>query len=169
MFYDKVIVMKVAIIADIHDNLPNLQTCIDQCKKSGIENIICCGDVTNKETLQLMSENFPGKIMLVRGNVEIFEDEDLEECLNIECGGRVGSWEIDGKIAGACHEPFLIDKVLEKWSCEIVFYGHTHKPWEEERGGTRIINPGTLGGVFYRPTYAVWDTQTGEMELKFVG
>ncbi len=161
--------MKVVVIADIHDNLPNLQKCLDECRESGIENIVCCGDVTNKETLQLMSESFAGKIMLVRGNMEIFEDEDLESYSNIDYRGRVGSWEIDGKTVGACHEPFLIDKVLEKRSCDIVFYGHTHKPWEEERAGARIINPGTLGGVFYRPTYAIWNTETGEMELKFIG
>ena len=160
--------MKVAVIADIHDNLANLEQCLKYSRKNNIERIICCGDVTNDDTLKYLSENFEGEIMLVRGNMEIFEDKDPEKYDNIDYKGRIGCWDIGGKKVGVCHEPFLVEKVLEEHSCDIVFYGHTHKPWDDLEQNVRIVNPGTLGGMFSRPTYAVWDTETGEMEMKFI-
>jgi hypothetical protein len=160
--------MKVAVIADIHDNLTNLERCLDLCRENNIENIICCGDVTNSETLGYISDHFKGRIMLVRGNMEIYGEQEIANHDNIDYGDRVGYFEVGNKIVGVCHEPFLVDKILERKDCYIVFYGHTHRPWEETRDGVRIVNPGTLGGVFSRPTYAVWDTETGEMEMKFI-
>jgi hypothetical protein len=160
--------MKVAVIADIHDNLTNLEKCLDFCLENNIEKMICCGDVTNSETLKYMADNFSGEIFLVRGNMEIYEEEEAGQYNNINYLGRIGHADIAEKTIGMCHEPFLLDKVLEEKECDMVFYGHTHQPWEEARKGTRIINPGTLGGVFSKPTYAVWNTETDEMEMQFI-
>jgi predicted phosphodiesterase len=52
--------------------------------------------------------------------------------------------------------------------CDIIFYGHTHKPWIEIKNGIQIVNPGTLGGVFTPATFAVWDTDKREPELKLL-
>ncbi len=160
--------MKVAIISDIHDNLTNLRQCLDYCQENNLDKIICCGDVTNSETLKYLSGNFAGKVMLVKGNMEIYEESETKQYKNIDYGGRIGYFEIDDKTVGACHEPYLIDKLLKQRDCQIIFYGHTHQPWEERRLGVRIINPGTLGGVFYSPTYAIWDTKTNGLEMKFI-
>lgn len=161
--------MKVAVIADIHDNLTNLQQCLGHCRENNIQKMICCGDVTNGETLKYMAENLKGEIMLVKGNMEIYEEPEVKQYKNINYGGRIGLFQVDDKVAGACHEPYLIDKVLEQGECDMVFYGHTHKPWEEIKRNTRVVNPGTLGGMFSRSTYAIWDTETGELEMKFIG
>ncbi|MFW5888100.1 MAG: metallophosphoesterase family protein [Patescibacteria group bacterium] len=160
--------MKVAVIADIHDNLTNLQQCLEYCRENNISKMICCGDVTNGETLKYLADNFNGEIMLVKGNMEIYEESEIERYENLNYGGRVGRFQVDDKTIGACHEPYLVDKVLERKDCHIVFYGHTHRPWEEVRNGVRLINPGTLGGVFSRPTYAVWNTETDEMEMELI-
>jgi predicted phosphodiesterase len=50
----------------------------------------------------------------------------------------------------------------------MVFYGHDHKPWEEMIGETRIVNPGNLANIFYAPTFAIFDTETGKLELKIL-
>jgi hypothetical protein len=160
--------MKIAVIADIHDNLTNLKQCLEYCRESNIDKMVCCGDVTNSETLKYMADNFNKGIMLVKGNMEIYEESEVRQYANIEYGGRVGCFQVGGKAVGACHEPYLIDKVLEQGDCDIVFYGHTHQPWEETRKGVRVVNPGTLGGVFSRPTYAIWNTETGELEMEFI-
>lgn len=160
--------MKIIIIADIHDNLTNLKQCLDYARESGVGRLICCGDVTNSETLRYMSDHFKGNIMLVRGNMEIYGEQEVADYSHIYYGGRVGYFEVGNRTVGVCHEPYLIDKVLERKDCYIVFYGHTHRPWEETKNGVRIVNPGTLGGVFSRPTYAIWDTETDELEMKFI-
>jgi hypothetical protein len=169
--------MKISIISDIHDNLVNLEKFLEWCRKNKVEKIICCGDITNGETLGILAgykykknANFK-KIYLVRGNMEIYNEDELFAYDNIENGGRTAVWNIGGRVIGACHEPFLIKEVFAKsreGNIDIIFYGHTHKPWIEEKNNTKIVNPGTLGGIFTRATFAVYDTETGAPELKIL-
>jgi uncharacterized protein len=160
--------MKLAVISDIHDNLVNLNKFLAWCRENSLEKIICCGDVTNGETLGILAEEFGKEIFLVRGNMEIYDEEEIGPYQNYTYGGQLAVWEIGGKKIGVCHEPFLIDQVLAKGKCEIIFYGHTHKPWIEEKNGIQLVNPGTLGGVFTRATFAFYDTASGKLELKLL-
>ncbi len=160
--------MNVAIISDVHDNLANLYKCLDWCNKNKIEKIIYCGDVTNSETLKVLSEKFDGEIFLVKGNIELYYKEEIELYKNIDYLGRQGVINIESKKVGICHEPYFIDGLLEKGKVDFVFYGHTHKPWTEERDGVKIFNPGTLGGVFQKATFAVWDTDKDKVDLKLL-
>lgn len=191
--------MKIAIISDIHDNLVNLEKCLAWCKKETVKKIICCGDVTNSETLGILSAGFNGEIFLVRGNMEIYGEDEIKLFKNYVYGGRTAIFEIGGKKVGVCHEPFLIKEVFAssavavrrrtkasspfqtclpvgregppaggRGGLDIIFYGHTHKPWIEEKNGMQIANPGTLGGVFTPSTFAVWETESGKLELKLL-
>lgn len=49
-----------------------------------------------------------------------------------------------------------------------MFYGHTHKPWEETVGKATLLNPGTLAGLWYKPTFALVDLATRKATLKLV-
>lgn len=159
--------MKIAIISDVHDNLPNLNKCLAWCRQAGIEALICCGDLTNAETLQTLAEKFPGKVWLIRGNADIYEEERAKVFENIEYLGRYNRLELKGKYYGICHEPFFAERVVSEYGqCELIFYGHTHKPWIEDAGSYKMINPGTLGGVFQKATFAVFDAESGGIELK---
>ncbi len=51
-------IMKFAIISDIHDNLVNLEKFFNWCKQEGVNELICCGDIANGETLGLLAKNF---------------------------------------------------------------------------------------------------------------
>ena len=44
---------------------------------------------------------------------------------------------------------------METKKLNYIFYGHNHKPWIENKTDAQIINPGTLGGVFQKSTFAV--------------
>jgi len=161
--------MKIGIISDIHDNLVNLETFLSWAKKEGIEKIICCGDVTNLETLDFLANNFAGEIVLIRGNMELYDDNSLSNFSNINYLGRYGIWEIDNIVVGICHEPDYISQVIARnRAVQIIFYGHTHKPWIENRDSITRVNPGTMGGVFQKASFAFWDTATGSLELKIL-
>lgn len=160
--------MKIAVIADIHDNMSNLEKFISWCKKNAISQLICVGDVTNDETLQYLAEEFKDPIHLIRGNMEIYEEEEIKKYPNLKYYGRFAIAEIYGKKIGLCHEPVLIKELIKMDKCDLIFYGHTHKPWMEDRKGIRIINPGTLGGVFQRPSFAVWDLETEKIVLNLL-
>ncbi len=159
--------MKLIILSDIHDNLMNLEKCLNWCKNENINQVICCGDITNSETLEILVGSFK-LIYLVRGNLEIYEEEELKEFENINYLGLFGCFEVDGKKVGLCHEKTFIKNLLSKCHCDIIFYGHDHKPWIEKKNKVILANPGTLGGVFSKATFAVWDTVTDKLELKLL-
>jgi len=160
--------MQIAIISDIHDNLENLKIALRWINDNKISNLICCGDVTNNETIKFLSDNFTENIYLVKGNGILFNEDKISDFKNIKYFGKIGRFEIDKKYIGLCHEPFLRDEVLNLGKCDLIFYGHTHEPWEEKYRGVRTINPGTLGGVFLKATFAVWNTENNEINLKIL-
>ena len=159
--------MKFLIISDIHDNLANLEKCVNWGRGQGMEKAICCGDVVNGETLACLSKSFK-IIYLVRGNLEIYDELEVGQYNNIKYLGRYGAFELGGKTIGLCHEPWHVKKVLGLKKCQIVFYGHTHEPWLEEKDGMTLVNPGTLGGVFNKASFAVWDGEANKLELKIL-
>jgi uncharacterized protein len=164
--------MKVVIISDIHDNLANLEKFIKWCLANQVEQMICCGDVTSIDTLDFLARKFRLPIYLVRGNMELYGQDEIDNIvkvrINIKFLGRTAIIEIENKKIGLCHEPFLIEEVMKIGPCDIIFYGHTHKPWIEEKNGVKLVNSGTLGGVFQKATFAVWDTDQDEPELKII-
>jgi uncharacterized protein len=161
--------MNIIIISDIHDNLVNLEKCLTWTEKQNIDAMFCCGDVTKIETLDLIARKFKQPIYLVRGNMEIYDQDEMDNetkfRLNIKYLGRNAIIELDKKKIGLCHEPFLIGDVFKLGQPDIIFYGHTHKPWIEEKNEVKTVNPGTLSGTFQKATFAVWDTEKDEPEL----
>jgi len=109
--------MKIVIVADIHDNIVNLEKLLGWCRDNKVDGIICAGDITNAETLQYLSENFFGTIYLIRGNMEIYEEFEVNKYKNIKYLGRFGAIEIDKKIIGVCHEPSFIDELQKNNKC----------------------------------------------------
>lgn len=165
--------MLIVIISDIHDNLEDLNKCLAWCRENSVQKIICCGDVARAETIGALANGFRGEIFLVRGNMEIYEEEDLAGYENINYAGESGRAEIDGLKIGFCHEPYKISGVLKNAvqagdTLGFVFYGHTHKPWLEKRGAATVANPGCLASGYQTTSFAVLDTTTKKLELKIV-
>jgi len=158
--------MKVAIISDIHDNLVNLEKCFRWCGENKIEVLLCCGDVTNNETLEIIANDFTGKIYLVKGNADFWDDKDTAAFKQITYLGRDGGLvALGGKRIGLCHEPKLIADLIRLKRPDIVFFGHTHQPWESVEDSVKIVNPGTLSGMFFKTTFAAYDTATDDLQL----
>lgn len=162
--------MVIAILSDIHDNLPNLSKSLTWCKNQQIKKIIFCGDTTTLDTLTFLATNFPGEIFMVKGNVELFTKEKIKKLSNINFQGEIGFAEIDGVRLGFCHEPQKINQTisLAKTPLHFIFYGHTHTPWLEKRGPTTIVNPGNLAGTFHQATFATLNTTENKLKLKIL-
>ena len=162
--------MLIAILADIHDNLPNLDKFLSWCRNNKIETIIFCGDTTTIETAAHLAAGFPGEIFMTRGNIEFYKEAELDKYKNIHYVGEIGIIELGGLTLGICHEPEKIDRLLEiaPIDPDFIFYGHTHKPWTEKRGATTVANPGNLANEFYQPTFAVLETTTKKLDLKIL-
>lgn len=162
--------MMIAIISDIHDNLINLEKCLNVCQEEKVEKIICCGDVGNFETLKYISSNFTGEIFLVAGNAETYNEKDLAQFPNINYQGLIGYVKIDNYNLGFCHKSIDIPKVKENNNAKLnfIFYGHSHKPWLERKNGTALINPGNIANIYYQATFALLDLNTKNLELKII-
>jgi len=154
--------MTIAIIADLHDNEPYLTAFLSYCKKNKIDQLLIAGDIGSIESLEKIPKKQFKKIYFVFGNADNFSEKDLpKHIINLGDGGII---ELGNKKIGICHEPYKIEKlILEK--PEIIFYGHTHKPWVEVKDKTLLVNPGSLGGVFIPSTFAVWNLTRPAPEL----
>jgi uncharacterized protein len=160
--------LKVAIISDVHNNTVNLQKVLTYCRDNGIKTIICCGDLASQETLDHLNDNFMGTIHYIFGNMDnnqLRDFEHVEKYKKTMIHGQIGSTDIDGKKVAFVHFPELAKELCRSGEYAFVFYGHTHKPWEETIGGCKMLNPGNVAGEIYPPTFAVWDTKNGRFEL----
>ena len=149
--------MKIAILSDTHNNWANFKKAIGWINKEKIRVILHCGDICNQETIDDAIKIFDGEMEFVKGNGDW--NVELPESLELE---------IDGKKIGLVHFPNEAKKMAQSGKFDLVFYGHTHRPWDEKIGNTHLINPGELAGQFYKPTFAVYDTATGKLELKIL-
>ncbi|MFW0862676.1 MAG: metallophosphoesterase family protein [Candidatus Komeilibacteria bacterium] len=159
--------MKVIIVADIHDNIPNLDKVLNYAKENKIDKMICCGDFGSKETIDYLSKNFKGTIRAVLGNTDRDHMNILEADTykNIKIDNNVSSFIIDNKQVLVVHEPKYYEKYLDNDDLQYIFYGHTHKPWQEYKNNKLVLNPGNVSNYGYPPTFAVWDTLTDKFIL----
>lgn len=160
--------MKIAIISDTHDNIANLERFLAVISRDGIEGLVHCGDVTTPETLEWLAERFAGPIKLACGNMEIRREEFSDvggKYKNLEIFPEIGEWGVGEKKIAFMHRPDKTEELAQTKAYSFVFYGHTHKPWISQIGTTLVANPGTLGGVFTAPTYAILDAKTGQLAL----
>lgn len=165
----------IAIISDSHDNVPNLEKALEYINDQNIKTLIHCGDICSPTVLKRIIEpNFKGQIYLVHGNVS--DRNRLEEYVkkydNVQLCGDSGSIEMSGRKITFCHFPDEAKKLARSRKYDIVFYGHTHKPWlsYEKLNGRRVklVNPGTLAGMFYKATFAIYYPETDKLELKIL-
>lgn len=132
-------------------------------KKAKIKLLIHCGDVSKQEILKEALEGFGGRIFLSRGNCDI---DNFEKIPGLKFKENFGQLKAGRKNIAFSHFPDIAKELAETGKYDIVFYGHTHKPWISKVGKTSLANPGNLAGVFYRATFAVYDTKTNKLELK---
>lgn len=149
--------MKIAIVSDTHNNFVNFKKAIDWANKNGMQMILHCGDIQTRQVIDESKEAFNGEIKFVKGNGDY--DLDLPEKMELK---------IDLKKIAFCHFPEIAKKLAASGKFDIVFYGHTHKPWEEIANNCRLVNPGELAGQLFKPTFAVYDTKANLLELKIL-
>jgi len=157
---------KIIIISDSHDNLPNIDEALRIIKREKIETMIHCGDLTSVRTLNYLRRNFFGKIYLALGNADYNLEEKEED--NLKIFSDFGEICLGDKKIGFCHEPAKAKKFLAEGGFDLIFYGHTHRPWEENIGRTRFINPGNVAGLIHKASFAIYDTIKDELKLKIL-
>ena len=150
--------MHIAIVSDSHDNIKNFNKIIDWLNAKNITTMLHCGDICNQSTINEATANFKGTLHFVRGNGD-FELRQIPENMELTLGGKKIFFN---------HYPDIAKTMAESGKYDLVFYGHTHRPWEEKVGNCRLINPGEVAGQRYKPTFAVYNTEHDALELKIL-
>ena len=172
--------MRVAVLDDIHGNLPALEAVLAEVVALGVDRIVCGGDMVAgpfpRETLELLLRHEP---VLVRGNADR-ESPRAPAGLWDWIAGRLDPLAVeflhelphpvslDGVLY--CHgSPRDEDEILTRVSPDerlraalagveerLVVGGHTHVQFARELDGTRFANAGSVGMPYEGRPGAFW-------------
>jgi putative phosphoesterase len=167
--------MKIAIVSDTHDNILNLEKFLAWLKKEKISFLIHCGDICAPSTLtKVILPNFSGKIYLVPGNVSdlYLLKEEVKKFKRVKFFEEFGEIKLKNKLIAFTHFPEKAKELIKTGHYDLVFYGHTHKPWLKKyyfgKKVSLLVNPGNLANMFYRASFALYDSKKDKLELKIL-
>lgn len=162
--------MKIAIIADIHDNRQNLQSALQAIEKLGVEKIICLGDLINPGASRVLADSkIP--VFSIWGN----NDGDVAKITHISASPDSNLTmsdytfdiiELDNRKIFLSHFEGFAYSLAKSGDFDAVFYGHSHIKDKKVFGDCLVINPGELSshktGV---ASFAIYDTITNDAEI----
>ena len=164
--------MKIGIISDSHDNVPNVQSAVSYFNSLSVGAVLHCGDFVSPFSLLPFTELECEKLYLVFGNND-GEKHGIKE-LAQENGWTIGTppmeLELHGRKIVMLHEPDALKSFRAGGEHQVIVYGHTHRPVVEKENGSLIINPGESGGwTSGIETLAIADLETMEAEIRVIG
>jgi putative phosphoesterase len=184
-------VVRIAVLNDIHGNLPALETVLAEIDRDPVDAIVCGGDIVlgaqPAECLELMRSR---SAHFVRGNCErsVLErddetaawchdrlDDDARAILaelptTVSLDGVLfchGSPRSDEEILTAATPDDVVAEALEGVAEETVVGGHTHHQFDRRVGRHRLVNAGSVGLPYEGDAAAFWAlVADGDVELR---
>ncbi len=163
--------MLVGLMSDTHDRLPLVEAAVKALNERGVELVLHAGDYIAPFVIPRLAK-------LEARLVGVFGNNDGDKALLLkraaDTGGKV---EIRGVFAEIAvdglrialthgHEADLLRSLVACGGYNVVVHGHTHQVGVRHEGQTLVVNPGEVCGWLYgRPTVAVLDTRTLEVEV----
>jgi putative phosphoesterase len=205
---------RVAVITDVHANLPALEATLASIDAGGIERVYCGGDLVGygprpNELCELIEAR---GIPTIYGNYDWAMARDEEDCRcayvtkhDREIGQLSVEWTLanTGRRAKAfMHElPFdlrfeladrrirlvhgsprkvneylfedkparTFERIAAAADCDVLVFGHTHRPWVHEYGGVLFVNCGSVGKPKDgdpRSAFAILSAVAGSVEVE---
>jgi putative phosphoesterase len=158
--------MKIGIIADTHDNLPQIKKAVEIFNQEKVELVLHAGDFVSPFTcLEFKNLNYPLK--------GVFGNNDGDKIHLQEKFKGIGELfpepyktNINHKNIIMLHLEKLIDDLAESQKYEVIIYGHTHRTDLRKIGKTLIVNPGECGGwLTGKSTIALLDLEKLEAKI----
>ena len=164
--------MRIAILSDTHDHIPNLRAAVTYCNAYSVSLLIHCGDLISPFMLDELA-NFGGAVHLVYGN-----NAGDQHLISQACGtrypsithhGPFGAVEAGGLKIAFVHYPQLARGLASQGGFDLVCCGHNHRYGVEQLGPTLFINPGELLGKDDQPGFCILDCASREVERVEIG
>ena len=156
--------MKIGVLSDIHDNIDNLNVAVEILKKRGIEVVFVLGDLICPNVAKILGDNFSG--YCIRGN----NDGDIVG-IQTKLGKNIKFFpntyaivEFENKSFFMTHYDDLASTVNPS-HFDFVFYGHNHTKFSKNINDCLILNPGEIGHMRNKPSFAIVDLDTKEYEF----
>ena len=160
--------MKILIVSDSHDNVPNIEKALAWAKGKGINTLIHAGDLSAPGVMKnSIAPNFEGTIYIICGSVcdRTLLKEVCASFPKVKYIGDEGSFTVADKKVFLTHYPEIAEKAFSTRGYDLVIHGHTHKSYIKKEGTEILLNPGTLGGLYNIATFAVYDSELCEAEI----
>jgi len=158
--------LKLGLIADTHDNIPNIRKAIKIFNETGIRLIAHAGDFIAPFSAKEFKA-FKGKIIAVFGNCD-GEKKGLKEAFKGigEIYEEGFSFRAGRRHIFLTHVPDNLesDSMIKEY--DLLIFGHTHKAEVKKIGGSVIVNPGEAGGWLYgKATIAIADLESLSVKI----
>jgi uncharacterized protein len=166
--------MLIAILSDIHDNLPKLRAALEHIQR--VDALLCGGDLCSPFVVDELAQ-FPRQLHVVFGNndADLFRITQKVSAANrnrapedqIQLHGEFFEGELGGKRIALMHFEQIGKALVRSGQYDLVCYGHTHQ-YSVERdpatGAIRGVNPGEIFGLLCpdsESTFVSYDTESG--------
>ena len=150
--------MKVLIVSDTHRQNENYFKIVE--KERPLDLVIHCGDVEGSE--YLIGEAAGCNAHIVSGNNDFFSELPRELEVTI---GNYRALITHGHVYHVAMGNERIKQEAKDRGCDLVFYGHTHKPVIDEDKEIIAINPGSVSYPRQEgrlPSYVIMHLKNGE-------
>ena len=157
--------MKVCILSDSHDNIPLLEAAVRCAREQGAEHVLHCGDVVAPSTLGVLQPmGLP--VHVIHGNnmgdMHMLSRISHQEDSVVTYHGQDAGIELADRRILLVHYPHYARAIATTGDWDIECCGHSHRAGVErianlKGGNTRVVNPGTIGGVGAPATYILGD------------
>jgi hypothetical protein len=147
------------LIADTHGYLdPQVLSLF-----AGVEHIFHAGDIGSPRVILELETVAP--VTAVLGNTDV--DLGFRETEVVEVGGHKF---LVHHIMDVSAPATAIAQRIEREHPEVVVFGHTHRPYSEQRGGALYLNPGYAGQPRFhlRRSAALLHAQSSGLRVEFL-
>jgi uncharacterized protein len=129
----------------------------------GVELILHAGDVGGRSVIDELASIAP--VRAVFGNTDAPGEPGLEARLYVDIQGLSIHVSHGHEVGSPTPE-----KLLARYSADVVVFGHTHKPLVERAGGRLVVNPGAAGPRRFnlKPSVARMRVEEGRAEIEIV-
>jgi len=149
----------VGLIADTHGLLrPEVFPALE-----GVELILHAGDVGGLGLLVELGAIAP--VHAVYGNTDTPGDPNLRAEVVLDVGGLTVHVSHGHELGSPTPE-----RLLERYSADVIVFGHTHKPLVVRAGSRLVVNPGAAGPRRFKlkPSVARMTLENGRADVEIV-
>lgn len=165
--------MKVGIMSDTHDNIPNIERAVNVMNDVNVDVVIHLGDHVSPFSLDIFGDIDAERHAIFGNNDgDIATLKRIADKKGINLHRTPYEIELDGRRAILLHgygsKDLTLRMVEALASCghyDLVLFGHIHECVDKRIGNCRIINPGEVFSMLSgKSTVAILDTATMDVE-----